>query len=432
MKFPSRLCTLLTTLIPLASGVAFCLWMASVPAVSHAQEQDWMPESDQNTKSIAGTSGRRFWDFALSKNNPHRSNSPRANLGFDQYQSGTLEQSLYWVLSGRIDFDASPATGIGHEHLSIALREAYFTYNLDQLHFDFGRINIRDGVALAYNPSDVFRSGSLPTRRTEDPSRLRESRLGLVAIQARTNGSFGHIAGIAAPAITDAQSPVWYDPQLGAVNGREPQIYFKYTPPRWHDLYTNFIVHRVAKTSSTFAFNLSQNLGQRWMSYAEFASVRTDALSANQANIWQTKHQYQQAAIGTSYSNEKRQTMSLEYQFNGAGLNQSQWNNEWQKADGVAIAQRFMRIGRQQDPLSRESLTALLQWDQLTSPHDDLTCLYRLSLIDKSHLQWCEWRYKQDRQEWSVSLTHLAGQPRSEFGAAQQPLSLGAKLRLFY
>lgn len=417
------------TLLPLF--LLFLLFLL-LPLSSAAQEQNWMPESDQTNENTKASPGRRFFDFAVNKSNLQTSDATRGNLALDHYQSASLNSSTHWILSGRLDLDTTAGEDLNKRNLSLALREAYFTINFDTLNLDLGRITIRDGVAIGYNPSDVFRVGSLTTRRSEDPSRLRDSRLGLLAAQARYSNDYGHFASLFAPAIHSDDSTHWYDPQLKAVNGSQAQYYLKYTPPRWNDFYANLIWRHGREKDTTIGINLSRNLGQQWMSYLEWVKVRPDHSLANTQSTRRSQNTYQQLALGASYSTEHRQTVTIEYQFNGAGLRTQEWRGDWQHADAQTLIDTFITSAQRQDPLGRHNMMALLQWDQFITPDDDLTCLYRTNVIDKSRMQWCEWRYKQASQEWSLNLTHTSGRPRSEFGSAPMSLVVGAKLRLFY
>lgn len=398
------------------------------------QDQEWIPESDLGTKQSAQSSGRRFADlFVNLRRSPATSSSQvQGNVALDHYHNGSFNSNLQWVVSGRVDLDSAPGAGLSANSLSLSLREAYLTAHIDALNVDIGRINIRDGVALGYNPSDVFRSGSLLARRTEDPARLRESRLGVVGLQARYATDVGNFSGLIAPKISVDNKKHWYDPQLSAVNGVDTQTYFKYTAPRWNDVYSSLVLHRSPATGNTLGINSTGNIGQHIIAYIEYAKLKRTQLPNNVDGSLALKRDYTQVAFGASYSTERRQTWTLEYQHNGAGLGTEQWRGDWQSASPATLTSIVSDTLKRQDPLAKKSVMALLQWDQLLTADDDLTCLARANLIDKSRLLWCEWRYKLPRSEWSMSGARLVGAARSEFGAAATPWLLAAKLRLFY
>lgn len=398
------------------------------------QDQEWIPDSDLGAKQSVQLSGRRFADlFVNLRRSPSTStNQVQGNLALDHYHNGSLSSNLQWVVSGRLDLDSAPGAGLNANSLSLSLREAYLTAHFDALNVDFGRINIRDGVALGYNPSDVFRGGSLLARRTEDPARLRESRLGVIGLQARYGADFGNFSGLIAPKMSVDNKKHWYDPQLSAVNSVDTQYYFKYTAPRWNDVYSSLVLHRSPATGNTLGVNSTGNIGQYIIAYIEYAKLKLTQLQNSVDGSLAPKRDYSQVVLGASYSTERRQTWTLEYQYNGAGMSAEQWRGDWQAASSATLTSIVSDTLKRQDPLAKESLMALLQWDQLLTADDDLTCLARANLIDKSRLLWCEWRYKLPRSEWSISGTRLVGAARSEFGAAATPWLLAAKLRLFY
>lgn len=405
-------------------------------AVHARVAQDWIPESNDLIKESRSPSepGRSFGDMTVngSRRGSSQTIQSRANLAYDRHDSGSLNSTWRWVASGRVDFDGVPGAGLAANNLSLSLREAYLTGMFDGWYLDVGRLNIRDGVALGFNPTDVFRNGALLARRTEDPARLRESRLGVVAIQFRSATKYGGFASVFAPAMSLSNSPSWYDPRLGAVNDGQGQVYVKYTPPRWKDVYTNMVLHRSKNGSHIGGFNLSTNLGQQVIAYVEHAWTKQHSYPNLVSDAVTSMRSYSQSAIGASYSTESRQTFTLEFQRNGAGLGLDEWKGEWQNSDDANLGRSFAEAGKRQDPLGSRSVMLLLQWDQFAMRDADLTCLARANLIDKSRLSWCEWRYKLPRSEWSISASTLSGKARSEFGAANAPWSIGAKLRLFF
>ena len=54
-----------------------------------------------------------------------------------------------------------------------------------------GRINVRNGAALGYNPTDFFRSGALRSVVSIDPNSLRENRLGTVMLRPTAHRPIG-------------------------------------------------------------------------------------------------------------------------------------------------------------------------------------------------------------------------------------------------
>jgi len=336
------------------------------------------------------------------------------------------------VLSGRFDFDSEAGLGVGTQNLSVTLREVYATRFAGNWTFDAGRINVRDGVATSFSPSDVFRDGSIPVFRTQDPARLRESRLGVVGLRAQNHTSYGDFTGLVAPHIAIPTDPSWYDPMWGAVNDGKAQAYFKYAPPRWHGIYGNVMAHQEAGGNRTLAANATNNFGQSVVGYIEYALKREQSLTTLAFTPTAPASNYSQASAGIAVTTPWRQTLTFEYQHNGGGVSRSDWSGPWQTAQPGLIANSIIEASRRQDPLGRDELLLLLQWDRFGAVDADLTCIARLNTVDSSRLGWCEWRYKQPSVEWSLNFTVQQGSDRSEFGAQQTPWAVGGRVRVFF
>ena len=63
------------------------------------------------------------------------------------------------------------------------LRELFVEWQpTDTAWLELGRVNIRNGVALGFNPTDFFRPRTVIEPLTADPSVLREDRLGALML----------------------------------------------------------------------------------------------------------------------------------------------------------------------------------------------------------------------------------------------------------
>ena len=63
------------------------------------------------------------------------------------------------------------------------LREAFISWQpADGTWIDLGRINLKSGVAVGYNPTDFFRTRAVVEPLTADPTVLREDRLGTLML----------------------------------------------------------------------------------------------------------------------------------------------------------------------------------------------------------------------------------------------------------
>ncbi len=88
------------------------------------------------------------------------------------------------MFSDRLDLVDSDGVPPG-ENLN-TLREAYLSWaRRDDQIFDLGRVNIRNGAAMGFNPTDWFKANALRAIVNPDPAVLRENRQGTVVLQAQ-------------------------------------------------------------------------------------------------------------------------------------------------------------------------------------------------------------------------------------------------------
>lgn len=101
-----------------------------------------------------------------------------------------------------------------------SLREAFVGWQSDAgaTLVEFGRINLRHGTAYGFNPTDVFREGSLRAYTTSDPIALRENRLGTVMLRAQRQVAGGAVSLAFAPKLADEPSNSPFNLDLGATN----------------------------------------------------------------------------------------------------------------------------------------------------------------------------------------------------------------------
>src|SRR5215469_12972815 len=105
------------------------------------------------------------------------------------------------------------------------LREAYLEWRLaDQTYLALGRINLKSGIALGYNPTDYFKTRTVSEPLSSDPTVLREDRLGTVMLRLQHIGPRGSVTLAFAPRLR-RQSPIYsntglssFGPMLGRTN----------------------------------------------------------------------------------------------------------------------------------------------------------------------------------------------------------------------
>jgi hypothetical protein len=73
-----------------------------------------------------------------------------------------------------------------HSNVRVDVRELFASWRpLEGVFFDLGRINLKNGLALGFNPTDFFRTRTVVEPLSVDPSVLREDRLGTLALHGQ-------------------------------------------------------------------------------------------------------------------------------------------------------------------------------------------------------------------------------------------------------
>jgi hypothetical protein len=99
-----------------------------------------------------------------------------------------LDARKQWALGDRLNFTLSDRFNLraqenldfpNHENAINDFREGYLSWEaLDRTYLDAGRINLKSGVAVGFNPTDFFKTRAVVDPLSIDPTVLREDRLG--------------------------------------------------------------------------------------------------------------------------------------------------------------------------------------------------------------------------------------------------------------
>ena len=93
------------------------------------------------------------------------------------------------------------------------LREASMTWEaLTQTYLEAGRINVRNGAALGFNPTDFFKTRTLVGQASLDPSVIRQNRLGTLMARAQMIWSGGSASVAYAPKVAHPSQIAPSDP----------------------------------------------------------------------------------------------------------------------------------------------------------------------------------------------------------------------------
>jgi hypothetical protein len=384
-------------------------------------------------------------------------------LGLDGRGQFDLGPEVTLTLSDRLN--ASQAEGrpaFDRDTLSNDWREGYLTWTAaDGRYLDAGRINVRNGVAQGFNPTDVFKTRAVVTRTSDDPGALRENRLGTLMVRGQAVWAGGALALIGAPGLGETPDRWWSDRRtLGLGLERTNRL------DRWlargsmqlaDDFAPELLFYREGGQNRLGA-NLTRGFGDRIVTYAEWSggwrgSLVDEALGSLRRQgmlppgapsalpVSDAERFRQQLALGFSYAGDHKDSTNLEYHFNQAGLGDQDWQR-WlavgQAAGGrPEITGQLWQIRRYAqemgEPLARHSLFMRSQWQDALMPELDLIGLADFDLQDHGLFAQAIAEYHLS-PGWTLGLSvgGFFGAADSRSGSVPTAGSLTGKIRSYF
>jgi hypothetical protein len=125
------------------------------------------------------------------------------------------------------------------------------------------------------------------------------------------------------------------------------------------------------------------------------------------------------AAIGLTYSTTRKLSLTLEYEYNGAGLGTVGWDAE--RAGSLPSYGRYREYAlAQQDLPTRSNVLLYATWQDLIIRHLDLTAFVREDQVDHSYLPYVELRHHWTTFDAALRWQDAYGTATSDYGASMQ------------
>ncbi|MDE2135762.1 MAG: hypothetical protein KGJ49_14335 [Alphaproteobacteria bacterium] len=361
----------------------------------------------------------------------------------DAYDQWSLDKNLSFTFSDR--FNLSEAEGIGFpgEAARNDLREAYFTWEpVTQTFVEAGRINLKSGIALGFNPTDFFKTRTGVAQASADPSSLREDRFGTAMLRVQTIWDDGSATFVYAPKLhTPRQiggaAPGWIDPSFDQTNASDRFL-----------LIVNFeagnfspqalAYHESGRTK--LGLNLSYPIGQSVIAYGEWAGGSEPDLIAQAIAYGKatgtlpafvpvlpptsTSHAFRNdLAVGASWTSVTKVTLNLEYHFHQAGFSGGDWRNWFDTgaANPAAASELWYVRGfaaAMQQPMSRHQAFLRADWQDAFVTDLELSAISFVNLTDGSGMAQFAASYNLS-DAWSVGayVGGTFGCRRTEWGS---------------
>ncbi|GIL41738.1 hypothetical protein [Roseiterribacter gracilis] len=434
-------------------------WFLTGTAAAQSNDLDRIPTqaSAQAPSSASSDSGRIYLEnvlTAMSKRSglvvplPSSSSTPdwQERLFLDIRKEWSLGDGLRAAYSGRLNLRAENDLPFPrHLNLIHDLREAYLGWEpVERVYLDVGRINLKNGVALGFNPTDFFKTRAVVEPLSADPSVQREDRLGTLMARLQYVGNGVTLLAAFAPAI-ESVSPIYgnrnlpsFDPMFDRTNAHMRTL-LKASADLGEGVTPELLVYREG-SRTMFGANVTRDLGRDVVAYAEWAGgrranlieqalqfgTRTGTLPASVARSFATdprRHFQSDLAIGASYTTESKITFNLEYHYAQGAFGAGDWDRWFGNRTVSSGTLWFLRsyAADQQAPANRHALFLRADWVDALVRNLDVTGFIRTDLPDRSSLlQFTADYHLSDR--WTVGglVSANLGSARTEFGSLQQ------------
>jgi hypothetical protein len=278
---------------------------------------------------------------------------PRSGKALDWQNRTSVDGSGTWRLTDGLDATLSDRFNLveendlpwpTHQDIRNDFREGYVTWQpAPETYLELGRINLRHGVALGFNPTDFFKTRSQVDQASLDPSVIREDRLGTGMIEAQKIFEGGSVAVAIAPKLRSPSAvpltlPDSFDAGFGRTNG-ENRFLLSGTYEVASGLSPELLVYH-ADSGTKFGMNVSHTVGQSVVAYAEWAGGNTQnvtsraiafgkatgALPASVVDSDPRSTFDNDVATGASWTSAPdKLTLNLEYHYHQAGFSPSDW-----------------------------------------------------------------------------------------------------------
>jgi len=339
--------------------------------------------------------------------------TPGGRMSFSVRCDGEVASGLRGVFSDR--FDEFVARGASAQGVN-TLKEAYMSFTQGGgVIFDLGRINVREGAALAYNPTDFFRADAVRAVVSIDPNTLRDERMGTLMGRAQTLWSSGSLTTILVPRVDAALNESTFNPDLGAANGTARWLLI-WSQRLEQDLQPQILLTGAEHQSPQAGLNLTHVIDHATVAYLEWSGGRSSSNFTRSGYGARTSADTafrSRVSAGLTYTTPHKLSLTLEYEYDGA----SPGNQEWtQLRDGpIPPYVRYRRYaGAQGELATRQNVFAYAQWDDVVITHLGLTAFTRFDPYDHSRLSWAEASYHWQHAGIAVQWQHNSGAASSD------------------
>jgi hypothetical protein len=336
-------------------------------------------------------------------------------LSLDVRYDHPLALGLRVVLADRLDVDRQEAPTEFTEINTV--KEAYLSWreSPDRI-LDLGRINVRNGVALGYNPTDYFRFDAVRSVVSINPVSLRENRLGSVMLRGQQVWTGGSLTAIVSPRLQDEPSDGPFSADLGATNGSNRWL-LAASQRFGQDFAPQLLIMGSEHEPVQGGINLTHLLGSATVAFVEFSGGQGPTLIEQATGGSGPTSFTTRLATGLTYTAPNNLSVTLEYDQNDAAPQHNQWI-ALRQASLTDLERVVKLVTSSQELPDRHALFTHATWTDSLWQHLDLDAFAREDLDDHSRLAWTEARYHWTHLDLALQWQLSRGAPGTVYGSA--------------
>jgi hypothetical protein len=343
-------------------------------------------------------------------------------LSFDLQFDKALAPGWRAIFADRLDVDWPDQ--VPDQRAINTIKEAYVSWQSqpDRI-IDFGRINVHEGVALGYNPTDFFRVGAVRSVVSVDPSSLKVNREGSVMLRGQTLWDGGSVTALYSPKLEDRASNDGFSPDLGATNNQN-RFLITASQKIVDGINPQLMLYKEDTLPTQLGFNLTGLVNDSTVAYLEWSGGRSPSSLAQALTQQGVPHLDDSAfrnhlSTGLTYTTANKISLTAELEYDGAGLDQDNWDQLWHGPLPLyGLYRNWLQVA-QQAPTKRRAFF-YGSWQDALITHLDFSAMEYYDAADYSRLSWLEARYHMEHTEFALQWQRNSGTSLSEYGAAPQ------------
>jgi hypothetical protein len=307
------------------------------------------------------------------------------------------------------------------------LREAYLSWaRNDAQILDFGRVNVRNGAAMGFNPTDWFKTNALRSIVDPDPAVLRENRQGTVVLQAQQLWADASLTATVSPKLARSPDSATFALNAGATN--PSNRYLLAGSYKLSDKFTpQLLVFGGDDDPAQVGVNLSGLIGDAVVAFGEFTAGKGKSLVAQALNQPEFNGNQQRASVGLTYTTSFNLSLTAEAEYNSAAPKGDQWS----LLPATAQQQVLATAQALQDLPTRSQWFLYASWQDALVQKFDISGFLRQDMQTASRALWLEGRYSWERAELALQWLAYAGSPGTVYYAVPQQQTIQLILRVY-